>query len=69
MMASPISHVFHPGLIDQTDRDPHRKRDEEAHPRHSARQHHAPAHDEPPAEHAADDYDHKTTGLLIDVRA
>lgn len=68
MMTSPISNVFHPTVIDQTDRDPHRQRDDDAH--HGHRQHHATPHVEPPVEiEPADDIEHKTTGLLIDVRA
>jgi hypothetical protein len=67
-MASPISNVFHPGFIDQTDRDPQRRRDDEAH-RHHSRPHHAPPHEEPHREHTVEELEHKTTGLLIDVRA
>lgn len=69
MFTSSISNVFHPTVIDQTDRDPHRQRDDDAH--HGAKHHHAPAHPEPHEEaHPAEEFDdQKTTGLLIDVRA
>jgi hypothetical protein len=68
MSTSPISALHHPALIDQTERDPHRNRDDEtARHRHPAPQHrpHPPA----PADQApASTDEHRTTGLLIDVR-
>jgi len=68
MMTSLISTMLQPTVIDQTDRDPHRRRDDEAARHH----HHARPHPhvDAPAETApAADHDHQTIGLLLDVRA
>ena len=69
MMTIPISTLHHPALIDQTDRDPHRDRDEDAERRRQQARHphlpHPPAPaDEPPASD-----EHRTIGLLLDVKA
>lgn len=69
MMTSPISTMLQPTVIDQTDRDPHRRRDDEA-ARH--RQHAHPHHPPPesaPAEDTLAGDEHKTIGLLLDVMA
>jgi len=70
MMTSQISALHHPTLIDQTDRDPHRDRDE-AGARH--RQHTEPRHPlQPPTPAdapAALNNEPKTIGLLLDVKA
>ena len=67
MMTSPISTMLQPTIIDQTDRDPHRRRDDEANRHH----HHARPHPhvDAPAETAPAADEHKTIGLLLDVRA
>ncbi len=70
MMTNQISALHHPTLIDQTDRDPHRERDD-ASARH--RPHPEPRHPpQPPASAdapAALDGEPKTIGLLLDVKA
>ena len=69
-MSSPISNVFHPTLVDQTDRDPHRQRDDAAR-HHGSRPHPPHPHSESPAtvEALPSAEEHRTIGLLLDVTA
>jgi len=70
MMTSPISNVFHPTLVDQTDRDSHRERDPESEHRRQQVRHPHPA---PPSAHtdesSATTDGAKKIGLLLDVKA
>lgn len=70
MMTSLISTLHHPALIDQTDRDPHQRREDESaqHQRSAQHQHPHALAPAPATEPLAGD-EHKTIGLLLDVKA
>jgi hypothetical protein len=70
MLTGQISTLHHPTLIDQTDRDPHRRREDDA-SRHRRPAHHQHPHVVAPAaaEETFEGDEHKTIGLLLDVKA